>query len=271
MKREFSVLMSVYYKEDPSFLKSSLDSLINQTLMPSEIVLVEDGPLTAELYDVIEEFSNSNPNFKRVPLTENQGLGKALNEGLKHCSYNLVARMDSDDISCPDRFEKQMSIFAKYPQVEVVSCWIDEFEGKPENIIATRKVPEYPYQITKYAKTRSPINHASAVFRKDSILFAGGYQSFPLMEDYYLWVRLLMNGAHFYNIQESLLLVRTSADMYKRRGGLKHATTEFKFQNLIRKLGFISFPCFLYNVTIRFTTRIIPNKLREFIYKRFLR
>lgn len=179
--------------------------------------------------------------------------------------------MDTDDIASIDRFEKQLAVFEKYPQVEVVSSWIDEFAEDYDNVVSTRKLPEFPYQIYKYAKKRCPINHPAVMFKKNAVLFAGGYQPFPLFEDYFLWVRLLLNGASFYNIQESLLKFRTSPDMYKRRGGLKHAMNEVKFQNLIRKMGFISLRQFGMNVSIRFVTRVIPNKLREVIYKKLLR
>lgn len=271
MQNKFSVLMSLYSKERPEYLCESLDSVFNQTLKPSEVVLVEDGPLTKELDEVMNNYSNIHPELKIVPLPVNVGLGKALNEGLKHCSHELVARMDTDDIAKPDRFEKQLAIFERYPQVEVVSSWIDEFKDNPTNVISTRKLPEFPYEIYLYAKKRCPINHPVVMFKKDSVSFAGGYQHFPLFEDYFLWIRLLLNGSKFYNIQESLLLFRTSNNMYKRRGGWKHALTELHFQNYIRKLGFIGWYNFIKNVIIRFTTRILPNRIRIFIYKNFLR
>ena len=269
--KDFTVLISIYYKEKPQYFKECLKSIFDQSILPTEVVLVEDGQLTDELYAVIAEFSKKYSQLKSIKLEKNGGLGKALNEGLKHCSYDIIARMDTDDISVPDRFEKQLRIFEMYPQVDVVSSWIDEFEGVPENIISTRKLPEYPYQIYEYAKNRCPINHPAAMFRKNAVLLAGGYKPFPLFEDYYLWIRLLLNGAKFYNIQESLLKFRTSEDMYKRRGGLKHALTEVRFQNHVRKMGFWSYAQFFKNVSLRFPTRLLPNVLREKIYKTFLR
>ncbi len=179
--------------------------------------------------------------------------------------------MDTDDIARQDRFEKQLAVFDKYKDAEVVSSWIDEFMKNPQNIISTRKLPEYPYEIFNYGKKRCPINHPAVMFKKNSILFAGGYRHFPLFEDYYLWVRLLLNGARFYNVQESLLYFRTSADMYKRRGGFKHAIEEIKFQKHIHALGYISLFRMIQNITIRFITRIVPNSTREFIYQKFLR
>ena len=247
---KFSVLLSLYYRENAEYLKQSLDSIFKQTVKPNEVVLVIDGPITPELKTVVNEYDSIYKELKIIPLKNNTGLGNALNEGLKHCLYDIVARMDTDDIAKPNRFEKQLEIFEKYPQGEVISCWIDEFQDSPLNIISTRKLPEYSYQIYQYAKSRCPINHPSVMFKKNSILFAGGYQPFPLFEDYYLWVRLLLNGVKFYNIQESLLNFRVSPDMYKRRGGWKHAIDEVKFQNLICHLGFISRYQFLLNVNL---------------------
>ncbi len=267
----FSVLMSLYVKEQPDYLRQSLNSVFNQTMNPSEVILVEDGPLTDDLYLVLDEYQEFHPELKRISLSKNGGLGNALNEGLKHCSNELIARMDTDDVAMPDRFERQLSVFEKYPQVEVVSSWVDEFEFTPDNVISTRKLPKYPFEVYQYAKKRCPVNHPAAMFKRSSILFAGGYQPFPLFEDYFLWIRLLLNGAKFYNIQESLLKFRTSPDMYKRRGGLKHAINEVKFQNLIRKMGFITLRQYCMNISIRFIIRIIPNKLRELVYKNLLR
>lgn len=268
---DYCVLMSIYVKERPEFLRQALDSIFDQTKIPNEVVIVEDGPLTAELYSVLDEYEQRYRQLKRVPLATNGGLGNALNIGLKHCSNELVARMDTDDISVPERFEKQLKVFETFPQVEIVSSWIDEFVDTPDNIISTRKVPQYPYEIAKYGKTRNPVNHPVVMFKKSTVLLGGSYQSFLLFEDYYLWVRLLMNGAKFYNIQESLLRFRTSPDMYKRRGGLRHAITEVRFQNHIRKLGFISSSRFAANISMRFIARIIPNSLRMWIYRKILR
>ena len=156
----FSVLMSVYFKEDPNYFKSSLESiLINQTLRPTELVLICDGDLTSGLEDVIEEFSILYPEILKVYRKENGGLGNALNYGLLKCSYDLVARMDTDDIAKFDRFEKQLKIFEEYPEYDVVGAWIDEFERDCTNIISTRRLPESHKDIYEYAKKRNPINH----------------------------------------------------------------------------------------------------------------
>ena len=186
----FSVLLSLYHKESPLFLRQSLTSIFTQTLLPIEVVLVEDGPLTDELYAVIKEFTSQHPELKVISLPTNRGLGKALNEGLKHCSYDLVARMDTDDIAKPDRFEKQLAIFLEHPEIDVVGAWIDEFEGEVSNVLSMRKVPEQHENILRFAKGRCPVNHPVVMFRKSAVLKAGGYKHFPLFEDYYLWVRM---------------------------------------------------------------------------------
>lgn len=267
----FSVLLSVYYKERPVFLQECLDSILLQTLPPSEIVIVKDGPLTKALDRVIDEYKLKNSILRVVSLPVNQGLGKALNAGLPYCTYDVVARMDTDDIAKPDRFEKQMAYFECYPDVDVIGAWIDEFEGDPSHIVSVRKVPEKTKDIYDFAKWRNPVNHPVVAFRKKAVLEAGGYLHFPLFEDYYLWVRLLTKGVKFYNIQESLLYFRLSSGLFKRRGGWKYAIREFDFQNSIRKIGFISTSEFMANVWIRLVTRLLPNAFRKRVYEKFLR
>ena len=267
----FSVLMSLYFKEHPAYFKASLDSLFTQTLLPNEIILVEDGPLTSELEQIVSDYSSRYPILEVVPLPQNQGLGKALNEGIKYCSYELVARMDTDDIAKPDRFQKQVEVFEMHPEIDVCGAWIDEFEGDIDKIISTRKLPEWHNDIATYAKKRNPINHPVVMFKKSAVVKAGSYQHFPLFEDYYLWVRMLLNGSRFYNIPESLLYFRMSPDMFKRRGGWRYAKDEVRFQYRLLDLKFIGFIQFCENVCVRFTVRILPNSFRSFFYKKILR
>lgn len=265
------MLTSLYIKEQPSFLKQSLDSLLSQTLQPDEIVLVKDGPLTSELDAIVSDFTKRCASLKVVALPQNQGLGRALNEGLKYCSYDLVARMDTDDIAKPDRFEKQVEVFRRNPNIDVCSAWIDEFEGEWDNVISTRRLPERHEDIVCYAQSRCPINHPVVMFKKSAVIKAGGYQHFPLFEDYFLWMRMLKSGARFYNIQESLLYFRTSSDMFKRRGGWKYAMDEYRFQKVMWNMDMISVKRFLLNVLTRFPVRIAPNQVRSWFYKKALR
>ena len=267
----FSVLLSIYNRESPISLCQSLDSIFVQTVSPNEVVLVEDGPLSSELNDIISEYSAKYPILKIIPLPTNQGLGKALNEGLKHCSYDIVARMDTDDIAKPDRFEKQLAIFEKYSDIDVVGAWIDEFEDDISEVKSVRKLPELPNDIRQFANRRNPINHPVVMFLNSAVLAAGGYRHFPLFEDYYLWIRMLMNGAKFYNIQESLLYFRFSPEMFKRRGGWKYMINELHFLQMMRQMHFISFSQFMQNLFVRFSIRLIPNSLRAIIYTKLIR
>lgn len=266
---KFSVLLSLYYKENPQSLKDSIESIINQTLPANEIVLVKDGPLTEDLEKILATYSNICKNLKIIPLPNNQGLGKALNEGLKHCSYDLIARMDTDDIAKPDRFEKQIKLFKENPTIDVCSSWIEEFEDTSDNILAIKKLPEFNQEISKYAKHRCPINHPAVMYKKEAVLKVGGYSGFP--EDYCLWIKMLMNNAQFYNIQESLLYFRFSKDVIKRRGGWNYAKADIKSQYSFYKMGFFSIKTLIYNICIRVSVRLIPSKLRAYIYTKKLR
>lgn len=267
----FSVLMSVYYKENPAFLDESLNSVFSQSLPPDDVVLVKDGPLTDGLEAVIEKYKTRYSVLNVIPLTVNSGLGKALNEGLKYCKFDIVARMDSDDICKPDRFRKQIAFMYSHPETDVCSAWVDEFNGKINNVVSVRRLPEKSEELFRYGKKRNPVNHPVAVFRKCAVGSAGGYESFYLFEDYYLWVRMLLKGSSFYNFQESLLYFRTNPDMFCRRGGLKYAVSECKFQWVIFRLGYVNFFLMLTNLIVRLFTRLVPNKIREWIYKKILR
>lgn len=265
----FSVLMSVYQKDKPEFLCQALNSIWEkQTLKPNEIVIVKDGALTSELDSVIEEFESEAP-VKIVALQKNGGLGNALNVGLRYCSNELVARMDSDDISKPERFEKEISVFDEHPEYGVVGSWIDEFIESPNNVTSRRVLPEYPAEIYRYAKMRCPVNHPTVVYKKIEVEAVGGYKGFP--EDLYLWVRMLMNGSKFYNIQDSLLWFRTSDDMFRRRGGWRYAKEELLVQTEFYRMGFLNFFEFVYSTIIRCGIRLLPNRLRIFVYKKILR
>jgi Glycosyltransferases, probably involved in cell wall biogenesis len=267
----FSVLMSVYYKENPLYLDQALNSVFNQTLPPNEVVLIEDGPIEEPLKEVIYKHKQKFPQIKIITLEKNKGLGIALNEGLKHCSNNLIARMDTDDIAKLNRFEKQIQQFEQHPELDVVGSWVDEFTDNKENILSTRKVPENHAQIYSFAQRRNPINHPSVMFKKNAVLAVGNYQHFPLFEDYFLWVRMLKKGYKFYNIQESLLYFRTSLDTFQRRGGREYLKNEKKLQFAFYRMGFISQPRYISNVLIRILVRLLPNRFRSFLYNRFAR
>ncbi|MBL4936351.1 glycosyltransferase [Clostridium sp. YIM B02515] len=269
---EFSVLMSVYYKENASYLKKAIDSILNQTLRPSEIVIVEDGKLTHELNDCIGEYVINNDGlFKIVKLEKNKGLGEALKIGLLNCSYDIVARMDTDDICRSDRFEKQINYLRNNSNVSIVGSYIAEFEGSPNNIISIRKVPVTYKEVYTNSKRRNPLNHMTVVFRKNDILNSGNYRTFLLNEDYDLWCRVLMNNYIIENIPDTLVYARAGNEMYMRRGGIKYFRSELELQKQLYNSNFISFYRLSTNIILRFTVRILPNRLRSTLYRVFLR
>lgn len=271
MDSKYSVLISVYVKDNQKWLRDSLGSIFNQTYLANEVVLVEDGPIGEDLENVVREFEAIYNSLKVIRLPSNVGLGRALNEGLKYCTNDLVARMDADDICYPERFERQLKIFNNNPEIDIVSSWINEFEDDKSNIVSIRRLPEKHNEIKQYAKKRCPINHPAVMFRKHAVLETGGYKHFRLFEDYYLWARMLVNGSIFYNIQEPLLWFRVSSDMYKRRGGLRYAIDEIRFQQELYRIGFIGYWDKVINISIRIIVRLFPNNLRSFFYKKVLR
>lgn len=269
---KFSVLMAVYFRENYEYFEKALKSITEQTLMPDEIVIVKDGPLTDSLESVISSFVESYPGlFKIVGLEENRGLGKALRIGILECSNDWIARMDSDDISRSDRFKIQVEFIEKNPDVDIVGSDIIEFVNDIENVLAVRKVPYKDQDIRRFAHLRNPFNHMTVMYRKQAVIEAGNYQESNLNEDYNLWVRMIMNGAHCANIEDFLVCARTGRDMYKRRGGFKYALSDIKLQKYFHEIGFNGFPRMLINMIIRTSVRLTPNFLREKIYMSGLR
>jgi glycosyltransferase involved in cell wall biosynthesis len=268
---DFTVLLSVYHKEKPEYLRQSLDSVFSQTLPPTEVVLVQDGPITQELTAVVEDFLGKHPEMKTVKLAKGQGLGGALNEGLKHCSFELVARMDTDDICKPQRFQTQIAWMEAHPETDVCGCWIDEFLGDTSNIVSSRKPPVEHEAIVSFGRKRNPVNHPTVVFRKQAVEKAGGYQPFYLFEDYYLWIRMIQAGCKFHNIEQSLLFFRMSENMFHRRGGKAYSRSEIRLQREFHKMGYISWPTMAHNIVCRSTVRNLPNGLRKLVYLFLLR
>lgn len=262
---EFSVLMSIYYKESPVYFREALNSIFSQTILPTEIVLVEDGPLTFPLYSIIEEYSSQYPIFKIIKNEDNIGLGLSLAKGILACSYEYILRMDTDDIIPPFRFEKEL---AKLNEgYDVVSCWSLLFENSLDNVIAIKRRPEFHEEIVKLAHKRSPLCHAATAFKRSAVLSAGNYEHHLYFEDYNLWVRMILKGYKFYNIQEILYYVRTSSDMVKRRGGVTYLMNEIKEFRLFMNLGFYTKKDFFMNIITRSAVRIMPIWMRSFLLK----
>ena len=270
-KIKFSVLMSVYYKEKVNNLKQSIESILNQTLMPNEIVIVKDGALPNDLDLCLEEYSNKYEIIKIVVLSKNLGLGKALSEGLKKCSYDYVARMDSDDISVKDRFEKQINYIYKHPNVDVLGGYIMEFDDFTGIDISIRKVPKANDNFLKFAKKRNPMNHVTVMFKKQSVIAAGNYMDCMYFEDYYLWARMIVNHMILDNIQEILVKVRAGKDMSSRRGRIKYIKYIFNFEKKLMRMKVINFIEFIYLIIAKSTVALLPNGIRYQIYQKRLR
>lgn len=263
--------MSVYYKEKPEFLRQSMMSIFDQTVPTNDFVLVCDGKLTDGLNNVIDEMKDKFGDVLNVVrLPQNVGLGNALNEGIKHCKNDLVARMDSDDISYSNRCEKQLEIFQSN-KVDIVSGTVEEFVSTPDDVYAKRILPQKNEEIISFAKKRNPFNHPCVMYRREAVQNAGSYKDFYLLEDYYLWIRMLMNGSVGYNIQEPILWMRTGNGMYKRRSGLKYAKSQIKLLNFMKNNGFISIWQYLKSAVVRMGSSVSPNFLRRFMYKKVLR
>lgn len=270
----FSVLMSVYYKDTPVFLEAALNSILDQSVVPSEIILVKDGVLTPELDIVIESFSKCTECLKVITLEKNMGLGEALKQGLTHCSHEYVARMDSDDISVYNRFELQLEFLSKNKDVALVGGNIEEFDKLPGDLKQFRSLPETYEQILKISKFRSPVNHPTVMFRKSAVLKCGSYNNDILLwEDYALFVRMLNAGFKFYNLQTTLLHFRIGDgyEMIKRRSGRRYALNEVKFATYAKRIGFFSLIDYIKYITIKPPARILPANVLFLIYKRFFR
>lgn len=266
----YSVLMSVYIKDNPAQLRQSIESILNQSVQTDDFVIVCDGPLTKELSDVLIRAKEESSAVCVYELKENQGLGKALAYGMAKSKHELVARMDADDISLPDRCEKQLKRFEE-ADVDVVGGLIAEFCEDPNSLKSVRVVPEHMEDILEFAKMRSPVNHVSVMYKKTTVLLAGGYEDLSYLEDYYLWIRMLEKGAIFSNIQEILVLVRAGRQMYARRSGLILCSSQIKLARYMRSVGFLTTGEFLKNLVIRVSGTLLPNSMRKMIYEFKLR
>lgn len=269
---DYSVLMSVYKKETPEHLRLALNSMWDQTVLTNDFVLVCDGPLTEELEDVIKDTRRLRGNvFRVIKLEKNMGLGNALNVGIQHCKNELIARMDSDDISRPTRCEKQLKVFELFPEVGICSGAIEEFSTTIQDIEARRIPPETHEEIVEFAKKRCPFNHPCVMYKKSLVKAAGGYQDFYSFEDYPLWIRMLSQGVKGYNLQEPLLWMRAGNDMYKRRSGWKYAKSQIRLFKYMKEIGFIGNKQYVESCCIRVTSALAPNWLRKLLYRAKLR
>lgn len=268
---KFTVCMSVYKKSKPDEFLAAFNSIIHQTAPPNEIILVIDGPISKELESEIDSL-RSNESLKIIKLLENKGLGNALRIGVENASNDLIARMDSDDISLSNRFELQLNYFIQHSNTDVLGGQVTEFIDTPDHIIGKRIVPLNNKEIYAYMKKRCAMNHPSVMFRKEAVIYAGNYQDWFLNEDYYLWIRMMSNKCKFANLDQILVNLRVSNGLYERRGGWSYFKSEAGIQVLLHKYHFISWFREIYNIFLRLIIQILlPNRVRAFIYQTLLR
>lgn len=267
----FSVAMCVYGKDNPEWFETAINSVLNQTVKPSEIVLVVDGPVPDELDTIISKFENRNI-FKVIRFSVNKGHGDARRASVNACTNEIVAIMDADDISVSNRFEKQLAMFNSDSDLDIVGGNIAEFIGEPDNIVGKRVVPPNDDEIKKYLKTRCPMNLNTVMFKKSSVNKVGGFIDWYCDEDYYLWVRMYLARMKFANMQEILVHMRICDDTYRRRGGLRYFKSEAKLQKYMLDNKVINFKTYISNIAKRLIVQVLlPNKIRAWVFKTFAR
>lgn len=270
---KFSVAMSVYCRDDASFFDRAMESITTQqTIKPDEIVLVVDGPVGEDIDLVISKYEDSFSSLKVLRLAKNGGLGNALRLAVQNCSYELIARMDSDDIALPTRFSEQLACFAGNENIDIVGGDITEFIGEENNIVGVRSVPKTHDEIAEYMKKRCAFNHVSVMYKKAAVQEAGGYLDLFWNEDYYLWIRMQLAGARFANTGTTLVNVRTGADMYARRGGKKYFESEKFLQKYMLEQKMIDRFTYNTNILKRWIVQCcLPNSLRGWVFRKFAR
>lgn len=270
----FSVLMSVYRNDKPEFLARALDSITTlQTLKPDEVVLVVDGPVPESLASIIKHRDSiSNGLYNVVWLPENKGLGNALRIGMERATNEIVARMDSDDVAVPDRFEKQIGYMQDHPECDIVGGQITEFIDNEQNIVGKREVPCGNDEILMWLRGRCPFNHMSVAMLRSRVLAVGNYMDWHYNEDYYLWIRMALAGCHFANMSDVLVNVRVGADMYRRRGGWRYFKSEEGLQRYMLQHKLIGLPRYIYNTMGRFAIQVaMPNSVRGWVLRKLFR
>lgn len=269
---KYSVLMSVYCKESPEYFETSLESMLKQTLLPDQIVIVKDGPLNEDLDSIIDRYVDKYPEiFTIVPLVKNVGLGRALDEGLKHCRNELVARMDTDDISLPERCELQVQAFKQNPNLSIIGTMIDEFYDYPTNIVSSRTVPTKHEDIVKFIRRRSPFNHPTVMFKKSEVLRCGGYGNLRRKQDLDLFSRMMNNGCIAANIDQSLVLFRSNEDNFKRRKSWSYCKSYIVAAYYIWKRGHCSFIDLVYVIIGQMVMFLSPMWVLKWLSNTFLR
>jgi glycosyltransferase involved in cell wall biosynthesis len=267
----FSVLISTYKNDNSSFFKRALQSIFEQTLLPEQVVIVIDGPITAAGELVINEFKTLYPDIVDTHVLEiNVGLGPALNYGLLQCRNEIVARMDSDDISLKDRFYKQIAYFKLHPYLDVLGANVEEFSKIPGDLNRINKAP-VSSDVYRYSRWRNPINHPTVMFKKSAVISSNSYENVPYFEDYYLWINLLKKGYKIDNLQEVLVHFRNDIDTIGRRQGFAYVRHELYFFYLAFKNSYLELPYVIAGILIRIPIRFLPKNLLSKFYNSFLR
>ena len=271
----FSVAISVYKNDNPEWFDVALESIVfKQTIKPSEIVLVIDGPVSDDIMQVVEKYETNTADmlcFKVIRFPENRGLGMALKTAIENCSFELIARMDSDDIAVNNRFELQLKKF-KQNSVDICGGQIEEFVDEPSNTVGKRIVPETDRELKDFLKKRCPFNHVTVMYKKTAVVEAGNYQDWFWNEDYYLWLRMALKNNKFANLPETLVKVRVGKDMYARRGGSKYFKSEIGIQKLMLEKEIINKSTYISNCAKRFVVQVLlPNNIRAWVFKKFAR
>lgn len=273
MEKNYSVLMSVYYKENPQWLDLSIKSMLEQSIRTNEFIIIKDGPLNQKLDSVIEKYTNRYPDLFKIIVNEtNLGLGPALAKGIKASTNELIARMDSDDYSVENRCEKQLLVFSENPNLDIVGSYEKEFLGDIDDVVSIHKVPEYNDDIKKFMRRRCAILHPTVMYKKSSVIKCGNYRSVRLYEDYDLFARMIFDyNVKCYNMPESLYYIRVSEDFFDRRGGLKYAITALKFKWKLFRKRHMSILDFCVSGIGQLLICILPNGMRKQFYMKALR
>jgi glycosyltransferase involved in cell wall biosynthesis len=266
MHEPFSLLVPVYDGDRPDHLRRALRSAVDdQTVRPDQVVIVRDGPVRDELAECLDEFVRRSPvPVTLVPLPCNGGLGPALDRGLAASWFDVIARMDADDVAMPHRFAVELPLME---DADIVGAGLLEFVEDTDHIVGQRTPPTEPGQIERYARMHDPFNHPTVVYRRRAVLAAGGYGDLPLMEDYALFARMLAGGARAVNVAEPLVFYRVGAQAYKRRGGAALLRSELRLQREFRRRGFTTPAEYVRNVLVRGGYRLIPWWCRRAVYK----
>lgn len=272
MNEKYSVLQTVYRSDDPEYLQLSLKSMMDQYEKPDELVLVKDGPITSELQAVIDEIDKKYPGIiVQHQLEKNVGLGKALNEGLVLCKNELIARMDSDDISLPDRCGQQIALFSADPELDIVGCQVEEFSGSVDNIVGKRTVPLENAEIHRYARRRDPFNHPTVMYRKSKVMEFGPYGDYRKNQDTDLWVKLLSSGCKGANLPGKLFLFRFDEGTYKKRKSWVNTKTLINIRWSAYKIHFCTLIDFITVTLSQLFIYIMPSGFQRIFYTKVLR